>query len=209
MIGSFLLKVICFDYTRKFQTLFSDKYKRLFDWLISIRKLFITLYYLLTFYLAAPVSPTLRKDLLPTIIPPKEGENYTLSCDFNGTPTPAIAWLRNGFLQTTSDRFIFTDNNRNMHMINTNHVFHNGQYQCEGSNSAGRTRSSKLTVQFACKSYLTFFIGSLTFGCNQPGGGWLTNTKSNKSVAKNNFEVILKDNKGNMAAFNTKNTAIP
>jgi len=92
-------------------------------------------------------APTVKIDLPKTISRSFEGVNYTLTCDFNGDPTPEITWLRNGFVHIASDRFVFTDNNRKMEMINTEHLIHNGLYQCEGKNSAGAIRSSAVTYR--------------------------------------------------------------
>ena len=84
------------------------------------------------------------------------GFNFT--CEFRGTPLPQIKWLKNGGEITSNDNYILQNNNNVLTMKNLQRSIHDGQYQCEATNSAGTAKSSLLTFKTGCMSKLSMFV---------------------------------------------------
>lgn len=104
----------------------------------------------------------LTKDL-PAVAPiPFEGMNFNLTCEFSGTPLPQIKWLQNGDEITSNGNYILQNNNKVLTMKNLQRNIHDGQYQCEATNSAGTAKSSLLTFKTGCMSSLFVCIFKFT-----------------------------------------------
>ena len=63
----------------------------------------------------------------------------TLSCDFDGVPTPTVEWLHNGILLSDSDPnvTITTDADSSLLELTNLQRDSDGQYVCRGTNVVG------------------------------------------------------------------------
>lgn len=96
-------------------------------------------------------KPTIRKDLpakLPTIV---EGEDVTFECDFYGYPYPEVEWFRNGRKVSSDNNFVLEEGNRKLTFVKTNHNVHNGKYQCEATNQAGKEQTREISIDVTCE----------------------------------------------------------
>ena len=78
----------------------------------------------------------------------KLGDTAVLECMANGSPTPSLAWNKDGIplLPQTSKRYFFTSNNQLLIIVDTQ-MSDAGTYECEMVNSLGKiTDKAHLTV---------------------------------------------------------------
>ena len=73
-----------------------------------------------------------------------------LSCDADGNPVPTISWTRIGTHVNSSGRVSFSDDNKQLTIINANRT-DSGEYRCVASNSLGNKTSNVTTLDVQCK----------------------------------------------------------